>query len=80
MKIIDFNCECQECGKITSFPRQMHYYGNNAQIFIPFSVVDLCWKCEHCGIVWQHEMTAINATKEFEATEGDMPLIEGSVG
>lgn len=76
-KIVEFHCECQECGGITVFARDMKYAGDRPQVHLPFSVDEGSWKCGGCGIVWGFELQVYNATKEFGAEEGDMPLVEG---
>lgn len=77
--IVDFHCECQECGAVTVFERDMRYPGERPQIHIPFSVADNSWKCAKCGIVWHVECELVNMTVETgdDELEGDMPSVEG---
>lgn len=75
--VVEVHCQCQACGGITVFPREMRYKGERPQVHIPFSVDQGAWKCGGCGVVWGFELEIYNAT-ELGAEDSDMPRIEGS--
>ena len=76
--IIEYHCECNECGAISVFPRETRYTGERPQVHLPHSVAENTWQCGKCKTVWALEIEVRNITKEFgDDVKGDMPKIEG---
>lgn len=75
--IVEFHCECPNCGGTTVYPREMKYPGENPQVHVPFTLEGNSFKCAGCDIVWEISVALLNVSEYFPEADSDMPNIEG---